>query len=326
MNQPSEHSSPIELSIIVPAFNEAESLPHCIREVSQQCARLGCSYEILVIDDGSHDESQIILASLAEQHRQLSYRIFSRNFGKEAAIQAGLMLSKGAAAIIMDADLQHPPLLIPSLYKCWKEDVQIVHAIKRERNTSYFYSAFAETFNYLMSCSLNKSFRGASDYKLLDREVINAIISCKENNRFFRGLVAWVGFRECSIEFDVEKRLFGKSTWNTYGLIKYSLKNLITFSSLPLRIIAALGFITTLLGIALALYTLSVYVLGYSLSGFTTVIIAITFFSGVNLLAMGVMAIYIGLLFDEQKRRPHFIINNIETTRNRAEISPKSII
>ncbi len=306
-----------ELSVIVPAFNESASLPACIAELEKVCRACSENFEILVVNDGSTDDSSSVLTSLQRSFECLRPVILSRNFGKEAAMLAGLSSCHGRAAVLIDADLQHPPEIIPEMIGKWRDGFAVVHGVKRSRRDGWLYLQCASLFNRLMSSAVGRDFQGASDFKLLDRKVIQAVLQCGETQRFFRGLVAWVGFRECAIEFDVQERKFGHSTWNTRSLIRYSIRNILVFSSLPLRMVAAAGFITVALGVLLGLYTLGVYFAGVALSGFSTVIVAIVFFSGMILVALGVIAAYLAMIYDELKRRPVFLVDSNPDNANR---------
>jgi glycosyltransferase involved in cell wall biosynthesis len=297
------------LSVVIPAYNEASSLPSIIAAVTQYSTPLFDSIELIIVNDGSKDDTQDVLLRLARQDARIKPVNFSRNFGKEAALEAGLDLAAGDAVLFIDADLQHPPSLIPTMVGEWRKGASVVNAKKRERGKeSMMYRLAAKLFYGMFASAAGVEFRGASDFKLLDREVVDAVKLCPERGRFFRGLVAWVGFNQVDVPFDVQPRSGGTTSWSTFGLIKYSIRNLITFSSLPLTLIAVGGFVSTLLSFALIVQTLISYLLRNPLSGFTTVIVAESAFSGVVLFAIGVIALYVGRIYEEQKARPLYII------------------
>lgn len=297
------------LSVVIPAYNEAGNLRSIVDSVKQNVASLFDSLEIIVVNDGSTDQTQDVLTSISRADSSIKPVAFSRNFGKEAAIEAGLELSRGDAVLLIDADLQHPPSLIPEMVEKWRAGAHVVNAKKRDRgNESTAYGLASRLFYRLFSAAAGVEFKGASDFKLLDREVVDALNACREHARFFRGLVAWIGFDQADVLFDVKPRSVGHSSWSTLSLIKYSARNLITFSSLPLTAIAVCGFALTVFSLLLIAQTLVRYMMGSSLSGFTTVIIAQSAFSGAILFAIGVIALYVGRVYEEQKNRPTYIV------------------
>ncbi|MFT0171988.1 glycosyltransferase family 2 protein [Paraburkholderia mimosarum] len=299
------------LSIVVPAYNEAANLPTSIAVLLEQTRPLCGKVEIVVVNDGSRDDTAQVLDQLALQYPEVVPVHFSRNFGKEAALEAGLERAAGDAVLFIDADMQHPPSLIPEMIDAWAKGADVVNARKRDRGKEHaLYGMASRLFYRLFAKAAGVNFQGASDYKLLDSQVIEAVKACQEKARFFRGLVAWVGFRQTDVLFDVQPRAAGESTWSTYGLVKYSLRNLISFSSLPLTSIAIAGFIMAGLSLVLCVETLFRYLMGKSLSGFTTVIVFQTVFSAVILLAIGVLAIYVARLYEEQKGRPLYLVRN----------------
>ncbi len=310
------HTRPF-LSIVVPAYNEAENLPVAVATLLAEASPYCGEVEIIIVNDGSKDATAAVMNSLQDQYTQLRCINFARNFGKEAALEAGLEHAKGDAVLFIDADLQHPPSLMPEMIDAWCKGADVVNAKKRDRGEeSAAYGYASKLFYRLFSRATGVDFRGASDYKLIDRQVVEAIKQCRERDRFFRGLVAWVGFRQVDVLFDVQPRVAGESTWSTYGLIRYSISNLLAFSSLPLTFIAVAGLVMSLVSVILCVETLVRYMLGASLSGFTTVIISQTAFSGVILLAVGVLAIYVGRMYDEQKGRPLYIVRQ-DSVRDR---------
>lgn len=232
---------------------------------------------------------------------------------------AGLAEARGRAVLLMDADLQHPPDLIPRMVELWDQGYDVVSAVKETRaRESLLYRAMTGLFNKLMGGAAGGSFRGASDFKLLDRQVVDALASCPENTRFFRGLVTWVGFRTATIPFKVAERVAGTTKWSPFGLVRYSLRNLIAFSALPLKLVAAVGFGTLVFAGGLAAQTLWRYLAGQALSGFTTVILLQLILGGLLLSGIGVIALYIAELYEEVKRRPVFLVR-----RQRPEEKPR---
>lgn len=301
--------TPPELSIVVPAFNEADNLPPLVERLAASMDAIVCDCEIIVVDDGSTDDTAGRLAELAQRYPRLKTVAFARNFGKEAALAAGMEAAAGRGVLFIDADLQHPPELAQRMVAAWRRGADIVNAVKRARgNESWLYRGCAALFNRSMTQALRFDMTGASDYKLLDRGVVQALLDCPERVRFFRGMVAWVGFTQAQVEFDVADRLAGRSTWSGLGLLRYTLRNLLAFSSAPLRWVALTGFAFSLLSFVLLLQTLYRYFFGHAAVGFTTVITLQVILGGVILSALGIIAAYIALVYEEVKRRPMFVV------------------
>jgi dolichol-phosphate mannosyltransferase len=297
------------LSIVLPVFNEAEIIRDCVREVAQQLESAGVSFEIVCVDDGSSDATAEILEQVSRGDPRVVAVHFSRNFGKEAALSAGLEVARGQAVLLMDSDLQHPPSLIPQLIQRWREGFDVVEAVKDDRGQeSWLYKTSASTFYGMMGQAVGRNLRGSSDFKLLDRQVVDALLEFPERRRFFRGLVAWVGFRVSRVPFQVQERRAGRTKWSNRALVGYSIGNLVAFSSAPLRVVAYAGFLTVAAAGLLALETLSYWFSGKAVSGFTTVILVMLFLCGLILVSLGAIAIYVASIYDEQKARPLFVV------------------
>ena len=298
-----------ELSVVLPMYNEAPVVDRVIDEVVAQLQGLERTFEIVCVDDGSSDGTLDVLQAAAERDPRVVPVVFSRNFGKEAALLAGLETARGRAVLVMDADLQHPPELIPRMIAAWDEGHDVVDAIKEHRGEEGpLYRLAAGAFYALMGQSVGEHLRGSSDFKLLDRQVVEAVLEMPERTRFFRGLVAWVGFRVARIPFRVQPRAGGTTSWNTLGLVRYSLRNLVSFTAAPLRAVAILGFITVGLDALLAVQTLLNWMLGRAVDGFTTVILTVGLLCGLILISLGVVALYLGQMYDEIKGRPVYLV------------------
>lgn len=299
----------VEVSIVVPAFNEAEGLPRFIEEIDRVIASLNVRAELVFVNDGSRDSTEQVLHDIASRRADVVPVNFARNFGKEAALAAGLAVASGRCVVFMDADLQHPPQILGELIAKWREGYDVVNGRKRRRGQEpALYRTFANIFNGLMSRAVGGDMAGASDFKLLDRQVVNILQQFPERNRFFRGMVTWVGFRVADVEFDVQEREIGATKWSLGSLMRYSLNNLLAFSSLPLVAVAYVGFATVGFGTLLLLQTLYRYFAGTAAIGFTTVIAVQVMLGGMILMALGVISIYMARMYDEQKQRPMFII------------------
>lgn len=304
-------------------FNEEAVVRIVLGDLRGRLADIALSYEIICVDDGSTDGTGALLEAEAEADRSLVVVRFSRNFGKEAALAAGLDQARGRAAILLDSDLQHPPALLAEFVRRWQGGADVVNGVKTERGKeSLAYRASAGVFNRLMSASLpggGASFDGASDFKLLDRQVIEALKACPERNRFFRGLVAWVGFRVDTVPFEVQERAAGRSKWSQTLLLRYSIRNLLSFSALPLRLVALAGFSMLVFTVGLGAWTLYRYARGDVLAGFPTVILVELLLGSLILTSLGVVSLYLAEMFDEQKKRPIYVCRS-----NTAERVPRS--
>jgi dolichol-phosphate mannosyltransferase len=266
--------------------------------------------ELICVDDGSTDGSGECLDRLSAADRRIRVVHFTRNFGKEAALQAGLEAARGDAAIFMDADLQHPPELIPQLVELWRDGgYDVVEARKRSRGEEgRLYRGLTWLFNGLMSRATGAGMHGASDYKLLARPAIDALAQLPERHRFFRGLVHWIGFEHASVEFDVDPRESGQPSFRASDLLRYAFDGFLSFSTLPLVVIATAGVATTAFGAVLGAVALWHFATGVAVSGFTTVILLQVIFSGLILASLGTIALYLGRLFEEVKGRPLYLV------------------
>ncbi|MFT3923188.1 MAG: glycosyltransferase family 2 protein [Myxococcales bacterium] len=313
-------SPAVELSVVLPMHNEEAVVDRVLAEVTASLAATGRSFEVVCVDDGSRDATLRLLRDWQARDGRVVALPLSRNFGKEAALAAGLAAARGRAVIVMDADLQHPVEVIAKMIALWDEGAEVVSGVKIERQReSFVYRAFAKLFNALMAGAAGASFQGASDFKLLDREVVDTLVALPERNRFFRGLVSWVGYRTAEVPFSVAERVAGTSKWSPIGLVRYSLRNLVAFSALPLRLVAGLGFVTLLFAAGLAVQTLYRYVRGDALSGFTTVILLQLILGGLLLTSVGVIAVYLSAIYEELKGRPLFIVRKRDTATQQAD-------
>lgn len=299
------------LSAVVPFYNEQESLELLIPALVEQMHATSHPFEIVCVDDGSSDETLAQLYRLSGEDTRLRVVALSRNFGKEAAMAAGLEVARGDAVLFLDADLQHPPELIPRMIELWHSGYDIVNGVKERRGREpLLYKFSVLIFNRLMGGAAAADFRGASDFKLLDRQVVDVLKRLRETRRFFRGLVAWSGFRTIQLPYRVQERRAGKTKWSSFGLIRYSLRNLLAFSEMPLRAIAATGFLTLVFSAFLAVWQLYRFITGWTLSGFTTVILLQLFLDGLLLTGVGIVAVYLAEMYAEVKHRPLYVVRH----------------
>ena len=298
------------LSVILPSFNEEGNIERAAEAIGKVLSAESIDYELIYVNDGSKDRTQEILESLVKKDKHVRYIMFSRNFGKEAAISAGLANAKGDCTAVMDCDLQHPPETLTEMYKLWKEGFEVIEGVKADRGKESLLHKMSAGFFYgIMSDAMKMDMMHASDFKLLDRKAVDALLRFPEYHSFFRALSAWVGFKTTTVSFKVKEREAGTSKWSTRALIKYAVDNIMEFSSLPMHIITVTGFITFFLGMLLGIQTLVRYFLGNAAEGFTTVIILILIMGSILMISLGIIGLYLSKIYDEVKRRPKYIIS-----------------
>jgi glycosyltransferase involved in cell wall biosynthesis len=310
-NANSSSTSSPEISIVVPAYCEGDTLGRSVPRILA-CARLATSsVEITVVDDGSNDNTWEQIAELAREHPEVRGIRLSRNYGKDAAICAGLTDCAGKAAIVIDADLQHPPELIPRLFHLWKDDgFQVVEAVKTQRKEeSIFRRQASQMFNRLAKNYAGLNLDGSTDFILLSRDVLQAWGQFREYRIFFRGLVNWLGFRKTTVSFEVQHSLRPQSTWTTLQLLRLGLHAIISFSSAPLRIAHIVSFVFVSFGVVLGTQTLVRKLVGGAVDGFTTVIILLLIVGGLILGVLGIISEYLAAIYDEVKQRPRYLVS-----------------
>jgi dolichol-phosphate mannosyltransferase len=266
--------------------------------------------EMIVIDDGSTDSTWQALEQLIEQMPEVKALRFSRNFGKEAAICAGLAYSSGQACIVIDSDLQHPPEVIPEMVRLWRQEHwEIVEGIKKTRGSEPLINRVGARFFYRTLSRLSGyNLYGSSDFKLLDRKVIDAWLDMRERNTFFRGMITWLGYRRKQISFSVARRRLTRSRWSFFGLFRLAVIAITAFSSLPLQAVTVLGGIFLLCAAVFSSYALLLYFTGLALPGFTTVIILELVIGGVLMISLGIIGTYIAQVYQEVKHRPRYVV------------------
>ena len=304
-----------KVSVIVSVYNEEQALPEFYRHTSAVLAGLAenslpWDYEMIFVNDGSQDGSLTFLEELARQDERVKVVSFSRNFGHEAAMIAGLDYCSGDMAVCMDADLQHPPETLVEMYRLWTEGYEVVEGVKRSRGEeSAFHRASAGMFYKIMTKIVKIDMSRASDFKLLDRAAVEALLSMPERNTFFRALSSWIGFRTTSVEFDVQERTEGESKWSTWSLIQYALRNILGFSTAPMQMVTVAGILVLALGIILGFQSLWKYFWGHAVEGFTTVILLILIIGSIIMISLGIIGCYIAKIYEEVKGRPRYLIS-----------------
>ncbi|MDD2586227.1 MAG: glycosyltransferase family 2 protein [Syntrophomonadaceae bacterium] len=298
------------ISIVIPLFNEGLHIEESLNKIETEVLKTGLNYELIVIDDGSSDDTWEIITNRKKNYPQLKAVRFSRHFGKESALCAGLDEAAGDAVIVIDGDLQHPPELIPQMLFLWEhEGYEIVECVKSVRGQEPSVKKLgASTFYTLLNKLSGYNLNGASDYKLLDRKVVSAWQQMGESNVFFRGMTAWLGFKTTRLDFTVGERAAGNSQWSLLHLWRLAITALVSFSSLPLRIVTILGAVFLLVSIILGMQTFYMKFTGAAITGFTTVILLLLIIGSIVMLSLGIIGEYIAAIYLEVKRRPRYIV------------------
>lgn len=305
-----------EISVVIPSYNEEKNIAETAAVLSEVLA--GEDYELVFVDDGSEDGTYAAITALAQQDARVVGVRFSRNFGKEAAIFAGLRAAQGKCAVVTDCDLQFPPETIPEMLSKWREGYLVIEGKKRARGKeSTAYRAFSKLFYSLISMSGRFDMRDSSDFKLLDRRVIDELLALPERDTFFRALSFWTGFRSATVWFTVQPRAHGVSKWSLKKLAKYAVDNITSFTTAPLKVVTLLGGILLACSAVLAVETLVRFFLGLSVEGFTTVILLLLIIGGAIMVSLGVIGYYVARIFDEVKERPRYIV--AETTDKKGD-------
>ncbi|MGL4593688.1 MAG: glycosyltransferase family 2 protein [Thermoguttaceae bacterium] len=303
--------SPI-ISIVVPVYNEEAGLVEFYESVSNQLEQIGLSWEIVFVNDGSKDQSEMVLRQLHERDFRVKFLSFSRNFGHQIAITAGSQHASGRAVITMDADLQHPPSMIPEMVALWSSGYHVVYTIRTYGDdTSLFKRKTSELFYQTINkISDIKFVPGAADFRLLDRKVVDYLNSMPENSKFVRGMVSWLGFKQIGVPYLAAARKTGVSKYTLKKMVTFALDGISSFSTKPLRWISYFGISVALLGVLFACQVLfETLFLGGTAPGWPTIMITVLILSGAQLISLGVIGEYIGKIYMETKRRPPYVID-----------------
>ena len=271
----------------------------------------GIDNEIIFIDDGSTDDTYKKIKDLSDKEKNICGLHFSRNFGKEAAISAGLASAKGDSVVVIDCDLQHPPEKIVEMYRLWQEGYEIVEGIKKTRgNESKIKGFAARRFYSIISSVVGFDMANSSDFKLLDRKVVDIINRIPERKGFFRAISFWVGFNKTTVEFEVKDRLEGESKWSAFGLLKYAISNISAYSTAPMQIVTVLGLMMLGITAVFSVWALIDKIRGIALEGMTTVIIILIFIGSIMMISLGIIGYYVARIYDEIKGRPKYIVSS----------------
>lgn len=307
------------ISIIIPSYNEEGNVEHTAEVVTGIMEKNSIDFELVFVNDGSSDGTWDKLSEMARADSRITAVNFSRNFGKESAIFAGLETARGDACVLMDCDLQHPPETIVEMYRIWKNnDVDIVEGRKSDRGKEKkTYRGFSLLFYKLIKKTSGLDMDAASDFKLLDRKAVDALLRMPERLTFFRAMSSWVGFKTEKVYFEVAEREVGESKWTTRGLIKFAINNITSFTSAPMQIVTVCGVITFIVSLILGITTIVQKILGVSDAGFPTVIILQLLTSSIIMFSLGIIGYYISKIYEEIKNRPRYIIREIISNKDK---------
>jgi dolichol-phosphate mannosyltransferase len=298
------------LSVVIPVMNEEAVLRPLHARVTQVMERLGGRYELVFVDDGSRDTTLEMLRTLAAEDPHVRALTFSRNFGHQAAVTAGLRAARGAAAIVMDGDLQDPPEVIPELVERWQQGFDVAYAVRRKRKESFLKrKAYDVFYRLLRAIAYVELPVDAGDFALMDRRVVDVLNAMPERNRYVRGIRAWAGFRQVGVEYERAARDRGTSKYSLGRLVLLALDGLVSYSFAPLRLVANAGFFISTVAFLLIAYLIAASVLqGVAVAGWTSTVAIVLFLGGIQLVALGVIGEYVGRIFDEVKQRPVYIV------------------
>ena len=309
------------LSVIIPAYNEAGNIGRTARTVLGILTEAGISAALYFVDDGSGDDTWAEIEKAAGENGAVKGVRFSRNFGKEAAIFAGLEMAAGDCCAVMDCDLQHPPETLVEMYRLWAAGFEVVEGVKEDRGReSVLYKGMASLFYKFMSAATKIDMSRASDFKLLDRKAVDALIALPERDTFFRALSSWVGYKTTQVGYKVREREIGQSKWGTMSLIKYALNNITSFTTKPLQLVTGMGVIFFLLALVQGVESLVTYARHQAVPGLTTVILIELIVGAVVMLSLGIIGRYIAKIYDEVKGRHRYIVDKtlgLEARRER---------
>lgn len=304
-----------KISIVIPMYYEEEVAEECYQRISNTLKKLdNYDYELIFINDGSQDKTQEILENIAKKDKKAKIITFSRNFGHQCAVTAGIKYVTGDCVVIIDADLQDPPEVIPEMLKLWEQGNEVIYGKRKSRKGESKFKLLSAKMFYRTLDALSdvKIPMDTGDFRLVDRKVIDVINSMPEHNKFLRGLYSWVGFKQIPYEYERQERYAGKTKYPLKKMLKLASDGIISFSTKPLKLVGYLGIITIVISIALLIYTLISYIFSLNnlTAGWTSIMVAITLFSGVQLVSIWLISEYIARIYDETKNRPQYIIRD----------------
>ena len=302
------------ISVVVPMYYEEESAQICYEKLNEELKKLeNYEHEIIFINDGSKDKTLEILKNISKEDKNVKVISFSRNFGHQCAVTAGLKYVNGDVICIIDADLQDPPELIKDMLKKWEEGYEVIYGKRKTRKGESFFKLFTakmfyKTLNFFSDVDIPKD---TGDFRLVDRKVVDTINSMPEHNKFLRGLFSWVGYKQYAFEYERQERVAGETKYPLKKMLKLAADGIISFSIKPLKIIGLLGIISIFISFCILVYALVAYIFKFSglTAGWTSIMVTVTFFSGIQLTSLWIISEYLGRMYDESKGRPQYIIS-----------------
>jgi glycosyltransferase involved in cell wall biosynthesis len=303
---------PPSLSCVIPAYNEARSLGALVPDILTTLRGLSPSVELIVVDDGSRDDTTEVMQTLCATYPQVLYLKLSRNFGKEAALTAGIEATQGDVVVLMDGDGQHPVSLVPDMLAKWRTGADVVYAIRKTRHDQSSLQIKLTAWFYKLVNMGNrvKIPANAGDFRLMDRQVVDALKRLTERNRFMKGLYAWVGFNSTAIDYEPLPRTDGKSNFGLRGSLSLAFTGILAFSIAPLRALTVTGFMLSMVALGYGLWVMVEYfIYGIAVPGYATIVVGLMFFSGIQLLSIGILAEYVGRIYEEVKQRPNYLVS-----------------
>lgn len=300
------------LSVVLPAYNEEKMVKKTSQVVGDLLEKEQIPYELVFVNDGSKDHTWEKILELKEERAHIKGVCFSRNFGKEGAVFAGITQAEGDCIAVMDCDLQHPPETLIKMYRLWEDGYQVIEGVKASRGReSFIHKMFAKTFYSIISDATGIDMSRASDFKLMDRQAAEEFLKLPERNVFFRALSSWVGFKTTYVEFDVQEREAGESKWSFKSLVRYAVNNITSFSAAPMQIVTFFGVVFFVFAVLLGIQSLYMYFSGHAVAGFTTVNLLLLLVGSILMFSLGVIGYYIAKIYDEVKMRPRYIISEV---------------
>ncbi|MBU3738455.1 MAG: glycosyltransferase family 2 protein [Rhodoferax sp.] len=303
--------TPPTLTCVVPAYNEAGNLGRVLPEILRVLEPLTRRLELIVVDDGSRDDTPGVMQDLCARHGNLVYLQLSRNFGKEAALTAGLDAAQGEVVVLMDGDGQHPAALLPEMLQRWQDGADVVYAVRRSRDDqSGLHAGLTGLFYRLVNLGNRVQIPAhAGDFRLMDRQVVQALRQLPERNRFMKGLYAWVGFHSTAIDYEPLPRADGRSSFGLRGALSLALTGMLAFSTAPLRAVTLVGLLLSALALGYGAWVIVEYFYwGIAVPGYATIVVGMMFFSGIQLLSIGILSEYVARIFEEVKQRPTYLL------------------
>ncbi len=312
------------LSVILPVYNEENNIKRAYQAIKEVLLPKGIDFELVFVNDGSRDKSFEVIRELTEQvsDAKIIGLSFSRNFGKEAAIFAGLSHATGDVCAVMDCDLQHPPETLLEMYALWEQGFEIIEGVKRSRGKENpVYKVFAKLFYRMISHSTGIEMYRSSDFKMLDRKVVDEYVKLTERNIFFRALSSWLGYKSAVVEFDVKERASGTTKWSIKSLVRYAVGSITSFTTAPMQLITFSGIIFFIFALILGIQSIVKWATGHALEGFTTVILLLLLTGSLIMISLGIIGYYLARIYEEIKGRPRCIVKEI--VKSSGEINKK---